>query len=259
VDRLIISSATISGGLLWIDTGANVSVAVHTRARRATPSGTQTVLVVLVEGPGPSTTNDNPQLITSDADLATRVFDTSASAFSVTSQYTACSNGVLTLQAGLGTNVGDGVVRVVVATDLQNAGFTTTYNTVKPFVNTRLSVSNIENEYDLIMIFQPGSAFAATAFLNGQVSRYRGETTTHVSTHIHELGHNFNLQHSNAAEEECKCTQRSVAPAAPFALHAFRPFVYNVFCGLNISKLHRLTLELVPLSLIDADTTGAMG
>jgi hypothetical protein len=58
---------------------------------------------------------------------------------------------------------------------------------------------------------------------------------------MHELGHSFNLQHSNAAERECKCTQRGIPP-----VRAVRPRVRNVLHVLDRPQPYLLTLELDP-------------
>jgi hypothetical protein len=195
VDRLTISNASVAGDDLWITAGATVTVSrgKASRARRAVPSGIRSLLVVLVvDGNGAL-----PQRITDAADMSDRVFGTSGSTFTAKSQYTACSNGSLTLVPATGTNVVGGVIRVVVNTDVSAATLQATVNAVIPVVDTALGDVDSGQTYDLVMIVQPGTAFAATAYVGGTFSRYRGTTTTHVSTHMHEMGHNFGLKHSN--------------------------------------------------------------
>lgn len=65
----------------------------------------------------------------------------------------------------------------------------------EPLINSACGCT-ADATYDLIMLFGPGG-FAGTAYLPGTWSRYRGSATRHVSTMLHEIGHNIGLHHAN--------------------------------------------------------------
>jgi hypothetical protein len=200
VDRFTISSASVLHSDMWINPDAVVTISHSktSRARKAIPTGVRTVLAVLVEDGAAHL----PQLITSSADLSDRVFGTSGSTFNAKSQFTACSHGAVTLVPGTGTNVVDGVIQVVANTYVAGSKLVDTMNTVMPALNAKLGGAGAESTYDLIMLILPGEDFVASAFVGGTVSQFGGGATTHVSTHMHEIGHNFRLAHANENGEE---------------------------------------------------------
>eukprot|EP00035_Acanthoeca_spectabilis_P035084 m.32386 g.32386 ORF g.32386 m.32386 type:complete len:905 (+) comp7041_c0_seq1:528-3242(+) len=203
-DRLTISAASMSGNTLWIDADATVTVSPHhagrarnARLRRAASTGTLTVCGIRL------TNNGGPQNLASAAAVADNIFGTflgsGTQTFTVRDQFRQCSNNQMNLIPSTQSSLTDGTRDL---STLSNGDATGSLGTVRDAVVADLPFTADESICNLLLIYQPGSSFAATAFVNGHESRYVGSATTHVSTHMHEIGHNFGLGHANEGNAE---------------------------------------------------------
>eukprot|EP00526_Cylindrotheca_closterium_P008237 CAMPEP_0113609012 /NCGR_PEP_ID=MMETSP0017_2-20120614/4244_1 /TAXON_ID=2856 /ORGANISM="Cylindrotheca closterium" /LENGTH=819 /DNA_ID=CAMNT_0000517761 /DNA_START=189 /DNA_END=2648 /DNA_ORIENTATION=+ /assembly_acc=CAM_ASM_000147 len=164
--------------------------------------GTKTVLVVRVEATDSATS-------LSERELASDVFGDNGDPNNLSSQYKACSfekfemtkawgkrgvsqdivNGVTTVQVPLATSSGEAAILNAI-----NSELTTQFST---------GVSDLA---DFVMFCLPPGVMhpddIAYAHMNGYRSVYNDDACRQVSTQIHEIGHNLNLNHSGRGTSE---------------------------------------------------------
>jgi hypothetical protein len=161
--------------------------------RRKLTVGDRTILVVRVIASDSFTT-------ASEAVLAGDVFDDD---FNVVTQYTACSFDKLNFKkADDRANISNGVTTVEITEsgtidkpDLEAA--------ITTALKSKFDVSSPSLLADHVMYILPpgGSSFTAYAYVNGWNSVYHDDSSSWASVHLHEIGHNLGLAHSNEGEE----------------------------------------------------------
>ena len=170
--------------------------------------GTESILVVRVIASNANTT-------LSEQELSDNIFGTGNDAVNLKSQYAACShdqllieptpdqsyyttietetdhqqhniiNGVTTVHVNVNTSEGDTIMR----------------NAITRALNYNFSVNSPTLLANRVMYCLPANTIEddgiAYAFLNSWLSVYSNNWCTSMSTQVHELGHNFDLAHSN--------------------------------------------------------------
>jgi len=137
--------------------------------------------------------------------LSNRTFGTGGDDFTLVSQFAACSFGQLTFEplTGVGGLPSDKTAANAGVTEV-NVEWTTNARLLDDRVINALN-STFKNSYDHVMLCLPGGAqfggqeaWIAYATLTGKLTVFndRGGWCTSASAHMHELGHNYNLDHS---------------------------------------------------------------
>jgi hypothetical protein len=172
------------------------------RRKLAVVEGTKTILVVRVIANTARTTSE-------ETALADDVFD---DAFNVAKQYTACSFGKLNfikaddLDLVIGTtdetNISNGVTTVVIdASGTEDPSILEAAVTTALKENFSVSSPSVLADHVMYMLPPGGPSFTAYAYLNSWNSVYSDSSSNWASVHLHEIGHNLNLAHSNEIDE----------------------------------------------------------
>ena len=139
---------------------------------------------------------------TSDEVLSKRVFGTNEGDVTLKSQMDACSNGKVNIipatESTTGERITDGVYRVYLNEPIQNKSRYDTFSAMHQEAERELG--NLWDQYDHVMFcMPPGSQgnWLAFGYYNSPFSAFNDQLCTSVSHQMHEVGHNFNLRHSN--------------------------------------------------------------
>jgi hypothetical protein len=222
VDSLTISHAYIAGPDLWVATNGAVTVSRgsnrHARStvreRRAT--GLKTVLGVFIN----DASTDPVQDFANAAALSTALF---GAGHTVRDSWNACTNGELTMTPATGTAITDGMISITLAGDFTSGSqFSNLVNAVDAALTVTFQGTSPASLFDHIMMFHPGTSFSGTAFRPGQWSNYRGSAVGHVSTQMHELGHNIDLSHAGDLSDSTPTLQE--CEWSPFRAPHFAPY-----------------------------------
>ncbi|CAJ1961535.1 unnamed protein product [Cylindrotheca closterium] len=164
--------------------------------------GTKTVLVVRVEATDTSTS-------LSEAELASDVFGDAGDPNNLRSQYLACSYDKFELtkawgRRGVSTNIVNGITTVQVPLS-KSAGEAAILNAINSEMTTQFS-TRVSDLADFVMFCLPPGVMhpddIAYAHMNGYRSVYNDVACQQVSTQLHEIGHNLNLNHSGRGNSE---------------------------------------------------------
>jgi hypothetical protein len=129
------------------------------------------------------------------ADIKADVF---SDAVCLKSQMAACSNNALTISEGY--NSGGVEVTITSCADIGAAE-----NAVTAALTILVAYNPMTGGGDYFMYcMPPGIGFAglAYAYTNGRVSVYNDDWCSYVSAQMHEVGHNFNLNHASDGGDE---------------------------------------------------------
>mmetsp|Transcript_26449 Transcript_26449/g.39122 ORF Transcript_26449/g.39122 Transcript_26449/m.39122 type:complete len:577 (+) Transcript_26449:78-1808(+) len=165
--------------------------AVNTNRRKlVTTTGVKSLLVVRVIASNKSTTANENQL--SDS-----IFGTNGDQVNLKSQFSACSNGMLTFNPAVGEGILNGVTQVTVRSST-NQGDARMNNEITANLNSAFGVSSPAQIADHIMYCLPKGTMKgiAYAYFNSYLSVFDDDWCTYPSVGLHELGHNLNLRHS---------------------------------------------------------------
>jgi len=158
--------------------------------------GKKKILIARVTGTESSVSMTKEQL--SDA-----VFGTHGDPNNLKSQYEACSYKQLELVPAEGLHMTDGVVDINLLLPVK--WMPIQYLQLTAMAALRLKVGPLIPRFDHILLCLPPDAFGtwiAYGYINGILSVYRDEWCSYVSSQMHEVGHNFGLDHAGLFESE---------------------------------------------------------
>jgi hypothetical protein len=141
--------------------------------------------------------------------LAGRVFGLgpSAEANNLASQAYACSFGRLTLEAGTGAGVVNGVLEVSISTPVSgDASARSLENLVQTAVAGLLGSTSAYEHVVMVYPSHPdiqssGRSFLAYGYVGGSRTVFTDEWAGRLTALLHEIGHNWNLNHSGKGSD----------------------------------------------------------
>ena len=138
------------------------------------------------------------QTSASPSQLSDSVFGTYGDPVNLVSQYRACSYGQKTFVPAEGPYIVDGVAQISIGINARGASSNTVINAVTSAANALLG--SLAQNYDHVMYaIPPGTAdsWIAFGYFNYFLTVYNDNWATTVSSQMHEIGHNFYLNHSS--------------------------------------------------------------
>ena len=169
--------------------------------RLATLTGTKPILVVRV------TDGDGQVIADSPYQMSDNVFGTYGDPNNLKSQLTACSHGVLNVEAGAispeTAKADEGVIEVTVNTRLAVDNRYVMHDAVTAAVQEKLGII-LPGPYQQVMYVmkncQVGCGYAAYAYVGHWLSVYQDVYYAMTGVQVHELGHNFGMAHSGGTD-----------------------------------------------------------
>jgi hypothetical protein len=134
----------------------------------------------------------------SRSELSDSVFGTYGDPVNLATQYDACSYGKKTFVPAVGPNVVDGVAEITIGINAIGASRNTVMNAATTAANAL--VGSLSANFDHVLyVVPPGTAdsWIAYGYFNNYRTVYNNNWATKVSAQMHEVGHNFDLQHSS--------------------------------------------------------------
>ncbi|MEM1154282.1 MAG: hypothetical protein AAGI44_09080, partial [Pseudomonadota bacterium] len=144
----------------------------------------------------------------SASQLSDSVFGTYGDPVNLVSQYAACSYGKKTFVPAEGPNIVDGVAEVTVGINAAGSSRYTVMNAATTAANAL--VGSLGANYDHVLYaIPPGTdgSWIAFGYYNNYRTVYNNNWATYVSAQMHEVGHNFILDHSSEGSSEYGDTQ----------------------------------------------------
>lgn len=168
------------------------------KSQPITPVGNKRILLVRIHSD-----NGREKLSLSEERFSDSVFSNSADrngadTMSVKTQFAKCSHGKLNIiEAGGHSQINNGVITVRVR-EKASEGSSALRNAATSKL-TELFDTSLTNIADLVMFCVPPKSMRgiAYAYTDGYFSVYSDKWCSYVSAQMHEIGHNFNLGHSN--------------------------------------------------------------
>jgi hypothetical protein len=143
-------------------------------------------------------TSLDSQTSASPSELSDSVFGTYGDPINLATQYDACSYGKKTFVAAQGADIVDGVAQISIGINSSGASRTTVMNAVTTAANDLLG--SLSSNFDHVLYALPpgtSDSWIAYGYFNNYRTVYNNSWATKVSAQMHEVGHNFYLQHSS--------------------------------------------------------------